>query len=177
METARLKLRPWQEQDANALYNYAKDARVGPRAGWMPHTSVENSLEILRTVLMAEETYAIILKETDEPIGSIGLMFGKRSELVRAADECEIGYWIAVPYWGQGMVPEAMHALLRHAFEDLKVSRVWCGYFDGNRQSLRVQEKCGFRYHHTEPEREFPLIQSVKVEHVTSLSRAQWCRE
>ena len=72
LETNRLILRPWREDDAENLYIYASDPEVGPPAGWPPHTSVENSLEIIRTVLSAPETYAVCLKESDKTIGSIG---------------------------------------------------------------------------------------------------------
>lgn len=61
-ETQRLILRPWRESDAQALYEYAKDPQVGPAAGWPPHTSVENSRKIIRDVLSAPETYAVVLK-------------------------------------------------------------------------------------------------------------------
>ena len=71
LETERLILRPWCEDDAEQLYKYASDAEVGPPAGWPPHTSVENSCEIIRTVLSAPETYAVCLKENGKPIGSI----------------------------------------------------------------------------------------------------------
>ena len=55
IETARLILRPWKEDDAESLFRYAHDPEVGPIAGWPPHTSVENSLEIIRTVFSAPE--------------------------------------------------------------------------------------------------------------------------
>ena len=70
METERLLLRPWRESDVEILFKYAKDPAVGPAAGWPPHTSVEESLEIIRTVFSAPETYAVVLKQTGEPVGS-----------------------------------------------------------------------------------------------------------
>ena len=74
-ETDRLVLREWKETDAESLYEYAKNPDVGPIAGWPPHTSVQNSLEIIRNVLSADETYAVCLKEDNCAIGSIGLIF------------------------------------------------------------------------------------------------------
>ena len=71
LETKRLILRPWCEDDAEELYKYASDPEVGPPAGWPPHTSVENSREIIRTVLSKPETYAVCLKEDGKPVGSI----------------------------------------------------------------------------------------------------------
>ena len=147
--TERLILRPWEESDAESLYEYAKDPEVGPIAGWPPHTSVENSRDIIKTVLGVDETYAICKKEDQKAIGSIGLMRGKKSNLDILEDEGEIGYWIGVPFWGQGFVPEAVRELIRYGFMDLNLNRMWCGYFEGNEKSRRVQEKCGFRYHHT----------------------------
>ena len=55
-------------------------------------------------------------------------------------DECELGYWIGKPFWGQGLIPEAAKELLRYAFEDLGMRAVWCGYYEGNEKSRRVQE-------------------------------------
>ena len=63
METERLLLRPWQESDAEALYRWASDPEVGPAAGWSPHTSVENSRDIIRTVLSEEGTFAVVPKD------------------------------------------------------------------------------------------------------------------
>lgn len=158
IETERLILRPWRESDAEALFRYASDPDVGPVAGWPPHTSVENSLEIIRTVFSAPEIYAVVLKETGEPIGCCGIMF---SDGLHTADmnrrEGEIGYWIGKPYWGQRLIPEAVDALLARCFDDLKLDAVWCGYYEGNTKSKRVCEKCGFTFHHTNADILSPL--------------------
>ena len=70
--TDRIILRHWTESDAEALYKYASDPEVGPRAGWPPHKSLEESLEIIRTVFDNDTTWAIVLKDTGEAIGAIG---------------------------------------------------------------------------------------------------------
>lgn len=171
LETTRLILRPWTSEDAESLYKYASDDRVGPIAGWQPHKSVEESRQIIRDVLSEEETYAVVLKETNEPAGSIGLMIGEKSNLDLPATEGEIGYWIGVPYWGRGLIPEAVNVLIRHAFEDLSLNRLWCGYFDGNEKSKRCQEKCGFRYHHTNRDIYWALMDDIRTEHITCLEK------
>jgi len=173
LETARLSLRPWREADAENLYSFAKDPRIGPIAGWPVHTSPENSREIIRDVLSAEETYAVTIKGSDTAIGGIGLMIGKESDLNITANEGEIGYWIAVPFWGQGYIPEAARELMRHGFDDLGLTTLWCGYFDGNEQSRRVGEKCGFQYVRTE-EKYWPLIDETKKQHITRLAGTDW---
>lgn len=61
-------------------------------------------------------------------------------------DECWMGYWPGKPFWGQGIMPEAVKEMLRYVFEDLGMQKVWIGYYEGNTKSKRVQEKCGFRY-------------------------------
>lgn len=172
LQTKRLILRPWKEIDAEDLYRYAKDPAVGPPAGWPQHESVENSREIIRTVLSAPETYAVCLD--GHPVGSIGLKFGKQTDMTDQPDECELGYWIGKPFWGQGLIPEAARELLRHAFEDLGVRAVWCGYYDGNEKSRRVQEKLGFRYHHTSEGLEVPLLNEIRTGHVTLMTRETW---
>ncbi len=171
LKTERLVMRSWKESDAENLYEYAKDPNVGPIAGWPVHTSVENSREIIRDVLSAEETYAVCLKEDGKAIGSIGLMVGVASNLNIPDTEGEIGYWIGVPFWGRGLIPEAVNELLRHGFEDLKLDKIWCGYFEGNTKSKRVQEKCGFVYHHTNKDIEWKLMGDVRTEHITCMSR------
>mgnify|MGYP002596592597 FL=1 len=174
LETGRLILRRWEEADAEELYQYAKDPAGGPIAGWPPHTSVENSREIIRDVLTAPETYAVVLKETGKPVGSIGIMFGKNGNAPMGEQEAEIGYWIGVPYWGQGLIPEAVRELLRRCFEDLNCTAVWCGYYDGNLKSKRVQEKCGLRYHHTEKDKLCELMGDIRTEHFTYLTKENW---
>ena len=108
LTTKRLILRPWLASDAESLYEYAKDPAVGRAAGWKPHTSVENSREIIRDILSEKETYAVCLKEDKRAVGSIGLMVGGASNLGLSDTEGEIGYWIGVPFWGQGLIREAV---------------------------------------------------------------------
>ena len=142
LETPRLYLRQWQDSDAEQLYALARDPRVGPIAGWPPHKDLQDSRFVLREILQTEESYAIVLKETGEVIGSIGLR--RDSDLASGDGERELGYWLGVPFWGKGYMPEAAREVLRHAFEDLQLDVVWCGYYEGNAQSKRVQEKLGF---------------------------------
>lgn len=171
LETERLILRPWTEEDAEACYQYAKDPRVGSPAGWPAHTDVENSRQVIRSVLSGPETYAVVLKETGLPIGSIGL---HHNDLASGEDEAELGYWIGVPYWGRGFAPEAAGEMLRHAFEDLLLLRVWCGYYDGNERSRRVQEKLGFRYQWTNDSVPVPLLGETRKGHVNLMTREDW---
>ncbi len=174
LTTERLILRPWEEADAEDCYQYAKDPAVGPVAGWPVHTGVEHSREVIRTILSVEETYAVCLKEDNRAIGSISLMLGSGSNIGLPDTEAELGYWIGVPFWGQGLIPEAARELIRHAFEDLGLEVLWCGYFEGNDKSRRVQEKCGFVYHHTNKDIYWKAMDDIRTEHVSRLSRSDW---
>lgn len=144
MQTPRIRLRPWEECDAEALYKYASDPDVGRRAGWPEHTSLKESLEIIRTVFHNDYTWAIILKDTDEPIGCIGYYpFGK-SNISIGEHDCEVGYWIGKPYWNHGICTEALRLLLDYCLHVKQFQNIWADHFIGNPASKRVLQKCGF---------------------------------
>ena len=174
VNTERLTLRPWRESDAARLYEYAKDPAVGPIAGWPPHRDIEESLNIIRHVLNSPEAYAICLKPEDKPIGAIEIKLKGKSDLTDREDEGELGYWLAKPYWGRGIMPEAVYEILRHAFEDLGMKKLWCAYYEGNERSKKVQRKCGFRYQWTTQEVEVPLMGEVRTGHVSGMTVDQW---
>lgn len=174
LETERLVLRPWRETDAEALYEYAKDGQVGPAAGWPAHQSVEESREIINTVFSQNGVFAVTRKGDDRAIGCVGLTTGAASNYPISDNEGEISYWLGVPFWGQGLIPEAVRELIRYGFEDKSLAALWSGYFDGNEKSRRVQEKCGFRPHHTTKEQYCPLTDETRTEHVCRLTKAEW---
>ena len=174
LETERLILRKWTDADAESLFEYAKDPDVGPITGWPPHQSVEESLSIIRNVLGGDECYAICEKENGRAIGAIELMLNGHTDMTERDDECEMGYWLGKPFWGRGYMPEAARELIRHGFEDLHMRAIWCGYYDGNQKSKRVQEKVGFLYHHTCDDVPVPLMHEVRVGHTNLLTREHW---
>ena len=144
MKTERITLRPWLETDAKALYKYASDPEVGPRAGWPPHISEEESLEIIRTVFNNPTTWAIVWNETGEAIGAIG--YGPSCDCSLPAREGEptVGYWVAKPYWGKGVCTEALRLMIAHIRETTVIRSLISGHFVDNIASGRVMEKCGF---------------------------------
>ncbi len=167
IETERLILRPWREDDAEVLYGYAKDPGVGPSAGWPVHTSIQNSREIIRQVLQKPDTFAVTLRGDDRAIGSIGIFPCPNP---RTNGEPEIGYWIAVPFWGQGLIPEAVRELLRIGFNERREKRIWCGHYEGNEKSKRVIEKCGFIFEFKE-ENDVPLLAERRMELFYSITK------
>lgn len=117
MDTSRIFLRPWRDSDAAALYKYASDPEVGPRAGWPPHQSEDESLEIIRTVFNNDTTWAIVLKETGEAIGAMGYGSSCECKLPARPDEPTVGYWVGKPYWNKGICTEALALLIGMGFE------------------------------------------------------------
>ena len=153
MQTERILLRPWHDDDAAALYKYASDPEVGPRAGWPPHKSVEESLEIIRTLFHSDHIWAIELKcaggdasvPSGEPIGCIGYYTHGESNIDIGENDAEVGYWVARPYWNRGICTEALRLLVDYGFNDNGFSTLWADYFPDNPASGKVMEKLGFR--------------------------------
>ncbi len=174
LETERLILRRWEESDAEALYEVAKDPDVGPIAGWPPHQSVAESKKVIRDVFSGKEAYAVCRKTDGRAIGAVELKLNGHTDMTSRSDECELGYWLGKPFWGQGIIPEAAREMLRHAFEELGMTKVWCGYYEGNTKSKRVQEKLGFRYQWRSEGVDVPLLAEKRTGHVSSLTKAQW---
>ena len=164
----RLLLRPWRDDDAPLLYRYASDPDVGPRAGWAPHQSVEESLHIIQTVFRNPTTWAIIRKEDNLLVDAIGYGPSCDCHLPAREGEPTVGYWIAKPFWNQGLCTEALQLLIAHLRQQNTLSpfagspkisdfrgalkgepeRVFpsliSGHFIDNPASGRVMEKCGF---------------------------------
>ena len=151
----RLLLRPWQDDDAPLLYRYASDPDVGPRAGWAPHQSVEESLHIIQTVFRNPTTWAIIRKEDDLLVGAIGYGPSCDCHLPAREGEPTVGYWIAKPFWNQGLCTEALQLLIAHLRQQNEnnennevstptIPSLISGHFIDNPASGRVMEKCGF---------------------------------
>lgn len=145
LKTKNLTLRPWREDDAECLYNLAKNPKIGPIAGWPPHNSVEDSLNIIKTVFSKKETYAII--KDDVPIGCVGLLFHPDTNHWWGDESAELGYWIGEKYWGHGFAVEASKIVIQRAFDDLDVKQIYASYNCENSQSKRVLEKLGFKYY------------------------------
>lgn len=146
LKTERLILRPWKETDLNDFYEYAKVDGVGQMAGWVPHKSIEESKVILSHFISGKHVFA--LEYNGKVIGSLGVEnYNEQNypELDHLQGR-EIGYVLSKDYWGQGLMPEAVKAVIVWLFETVGLDFIVCGHFDWNNQSRRVVEKCGFQY-------------------------------
>ena len=148
LETERLILRPFRQEDLQDFYEYASVVGVGEMAGWRHHDSIEKSQEILDMFINKDKTFAIVLKENGKVIGSLGVeKYGMEEALTEFNDYLgrEIGYVLSKEHWGKGIMPEAASAIIDYLFGSLDLDFLTCGYYDFNSQSRRVQEKCGFK--------------------------------
>ena len=148
LETERLIIRAWKETDLEDFYEYAKVDGVGQMAGWNPHQSVQESKTILKMFIKGKNKFALELKENHKVIGSLGLekmslsLGGEYDNLAGR----EIGYVLNKAYWGRGLMPEAVKAVIAYCFQNEKYDYLICSHSVTNNQSKRVIEKCGFRF-------------------------------
>ena len=148
IETERLILRPFCQDDLQDFYEYASVEGVGEMAGWKHHESIEESQKILDMFIREDKTFAIIFKENGKVIGSLGIeKYGMEEALTEFHNYRgrEIGYVLSKHYWGKGLMTEAVTAVVNYLFGNLTMDFLLCGYYDFNIQSKRVQEKCGFK--------------------------------
>lgn len=148
IETKRLILRAFTLSDLDDFYEYASVQGVGERAGWAHHKSKQESQEILKSFIAEDKTFAICLKKDGKVIGSLGVeKYGLEEKLTEFNGYLgrEIGYVLAKPYWGNGIMTEAVTSVIDYLFNEFGLDFLICGYYDFNAQSKRVQEKCGFK--------------------------------
>ncbi len=147
IETNRLILRRWRIEDDAALYKYASDERVSELALWPRHTSVEMSREVIETIFIPNpQSFAIVLRATDEPIGCIGLVPEGAEHYAIQPREREVGYWIGYPHWSKGLTTEALNGFIDYCRNRLLLKSILITNDARNVASRRVAEKCGFEF-------------------------------
>ena len=139
LATARLTLRAPRREDVKAIAAIADDRRIAENTARIPHPYAVGDAERFVTSVNkrdGEATFVIMLDGT--LIGACGID--------PRADGLELGYWLGVPYWGQGYATEAVRAMIDHAFGDLQQETLQAGARVSNPASRRVLEKCGFQW-------------------------------
>ncbi len=147
LQTPRLTLRAWDFSDLADFFHYASNPKVGPMAGWIPHKSQEDSREILDSFIKHHRCLALVYRETGSVIGSLEIQAYPEKDFPELENYrcCELGFVLAADYWGQGLMPEALEAVMIYLFNELHLDYILCGHFLWNEQSARVQEKLGFK--------------------------------
>lgn len=143
LSTDRLLLRTIVESDISAIYEYSKQEKVGPNAGWKPHASKQETRQIAEEIFIRKENvWGIVLKQSNQLIGTIGLIEDRKRE--NKATKM-IGYAISQDYWGKGIMTEAAQLVIEYAFEILQLELLSAYCYPFNNRSKRVLEKCGFQ--------------------------------
>lgn len=146
IETHRLILRPWNKNDLEDFFEYASVKCVGEMAGWPPHLCLDDTKKVLDSFIAQKNEYAIVYKENNKVIGSIGLHYSwaNGSEAYKNLYLKEIGYALSANYWGNGLMPEASRAVIKFCFDNYNLDAITARHSASNNQSRRVIEKCGF---------------------------------
>ncbi|MDF3005968.1 MAG: acetyltransferase family [Oscillospiraceae bacterium] len=143
----RLVLRPVVLTDAQAIFEYSSRPSVGPNAGWKPHESIKETLDIMNLMFLEQETvWGIVIKKTGELIGTIGLIADPKRENSLAK---MVGYAISDLHWGRGYMTEAVRGAIQHGFDRCGLTIISAYCYPENVRSRRVIEKCGFVYEGT----------------------------
>lgn len=145
LETTRLLLRSFQDDDLADFNRYAAVPGVGERAGWQAHQSMAESRAILLHFQEGKHTFAIVLKATGQVIGSLGIEpLNPDVPVASASNGRMLGYVLAKPEWGRGLMSEAVDAVVTYCFKTLAFDHLQIAFFNTNAASRRVAEKCGF---------------------------------
>jgi [ribosomal protein S5]-alanine N-acetyltransferase len=147
--TRRLVLRPARMRDARDMFEYSKDPEVARHVLWDAHQSIRETRGVLRRMIRDYHyappfTYVIEHREDGRVIGTIGLM-----NVNRANCSAEIGYSLSRAYWNRGLMTEAMNAMLKYCFEELRFNRIEAQHETENPASGAVMRHAGMRHEGT----------------------------
>ena len=148
--TDRLVLRRFDTGDADKMYsNWASNPKVTKFLTWHHHKSVEETRGVLSRWVSSYDDlrfyqWAIVLKDTNEPIGSLSVV-----RINEAVDEVEIGYCIGEKWWRQGYTSEAFKRVIEYLFNEVGAKRICAKHDTENQNSGRVMKKCGLTYEGT----------------------------
>ncbi len=150
IETTRLILRRAVRKDAEPMFrNWASDPEVTKFLTWPAHSSIAVSEMVIESWIQEYEKdnyyqWMIVLKEIGEPIGSISVV--RQNDRV---EEAEIGYCIGARWWHQGIVSEALAAIIEYLFTEVRLNRICARHDPNNPHSGDVMRKCGMTYEGT----------------------------
>jgi len=143
IETDRLILRTFCYRDVSAVYDYAKRDDVGPKAGWRPHKNKKETKQIIKNFIEKDDVYAIVLKESNQVIGSIGVHYTTIGSLGQVY---ELGYVLHPKHHRQGLMSEAVDQVLNYFFFGQKHDKIYVGHFIDNKASEMLIKKHGFKW-------------------------------
>lgn len=178
LETDRLILRKFQLTDAeNMFINWAASPEVTRYVTWFPHSSVEVSRNVIEAWIdeYQEPDYyqwAIVVKDINQPIGSIGVV-----RMNSDAASAEMGYCIGDKFWHQGYTSEALFCIMKHLFEVVGFNRISAIHDIRNPHSGEVMKKCGMKYEGTVREERLTKEGQLLTYSIYAALRTEWKKE
>lgn len=135
-------IRDWEMNDAGSLARYANNPRIAKnlRDGFPCPYTFSDAESFLSDVTSQTPHTVFAIANEYEAIGSIGLMLGKDVHRFTA----ELGYWLAEPYWGKGIMTSAVVAVTDYGFLEFKLNRIYAEPYTSNPASARILEKAGY---------------------------------
>lgn len=144
IETNRLVLRPFSESDAPDVFESCKNPNLGNNAGWKPHETIEETIDVLNAFLSGKKGFGLSYqKRQNKSLGSIGIIPDSKRENPHAR---MLGYWLKEECWGQGFMTEAVQSVLNYGFIQMNLHLITANCYPHNQRSQRVLEKNGFIY-------------------------------
>jgi putative acetyltransferase len=141
LENNCIILRDLELNDANDMYEYAKDDRVGPSAGWPPHINIEETENVIQKLIESKEVWGIYYKEKQKLIGIFGVHFGKYP--ITDTKVHALGFELNPDYWGKGIMKMACDLVLEYVFSKEEVLEVYANHFNYNKRSGSFIKKYG----------------------------------
>ncbi len=142
--TERLVLRPVKISDAEDMFYYSRDLRVGSLAGWKPHSTVKETRKIIK-LIFKDRIGVFGIEYQGKLIGTIGVVPDERRQ---NDDFMMLGYSLSPEYWGRGIMTEAAREVIAYAFSSLGAKYISAYTYPENEASKRVLEKLGFEFDH-----------------------------
>lgn len=145
LKTKRLTLRPWRQSDLDDFYEYASVPGVGEMVAWRHHKHKQQTQEILNTFIGSKKIWCV--EYQGKAVGSFTLEDAREQHVPEFFDEYirELGFILAKPLWGQGLMKEAVEAAVEYLFTKTNCTLIIYGYFVSNTQAEKLMHKCGFK--------------------------------
>lgn len=175
LRTNRLILRPWKISDLNDFFEYGSVDGVGQMAGWLPHQNIGESERILNKLIANKRSFAI--EHSGKVIGSFGIKKYNEKRFPEFSNtRCrELSFVLSKKYWGQGLMQEAIIEVANYLFKEVKLDIILCNNYINNKQSSRLQRKCGFsHYSFGKAKTQFDTIEDDEV---NILTHDQWINQ
>jgi ribosomal-protein-alanine N-acetyltransferase len=180
LETDRLILRAFSEDDAPAVQTLARAREVADTTLNIPHPYPENGATTWiachpANMEKGQYTFAIVRRQDQVLVGAMGIATNPTH------NKGELGYWIGVPYWNQGYATEAARRIVQWGFEELHLNRIYARYLVRNSASARVMQKAGLKYEGTFKQdalkwdvyEDIGLCGLIRAEYVGPMSQAE----